>query len=109
MPRSLAYEKKTITAMVDIYCRGHHAGEKGSLCQNCRQLLQYALKRLDKCPFGPEKGPCSKCKIHCYEPSMREQIREVMQYSGPRMLSRHPVLAADHLLKGWKHKEKKRK
>jgi hypothetical protein len=30
---------------------------------------------------------------------MRERIREVMRYAGPRMLYRHPVLAGKHYLK----------
>jgi hypothetical protein len=36
--------------------------------------------------------------VHCYKPAMREQIRVVMRYSGPRMAQRHPLLAAAHLL-----------
>jgi hypothetical protein len=31
---------------------------------------------------------------------MRERVREVMRYSGPRMLTRHPVLAVAHLVDG---------
>jgi len=29
---------------------------------------------------------------------MREKVREVMRFAGPRMLSRHPCLALMHLL-----------
>jgi hypothetical protein len=29
---------------------------------------------------------------------MREQVRSVMRYSGPRMLASHPLLAAAHLI-----------
>ncbi|MDI9444206.1 MAG: nitrous oxide-stimulated promoter family protein [Planctomycetota bacterium] len=29
---------------------------------------------------------------------MRQRVKEVMQYAGPRMLLRHPVLAVRHLL-----------
>lgn len=88
--------------MIKMYCRGHHTATKDQLCGDCRDLLGYALERLDKCPFGPAKGPCSKCEVHCYKPSMREQIGEVMRYSGPRMLTKNPVLAISHLLKKWK-------
>ena len=28
---------------------------------------------------------CSACKVHCYKPEMREQIRTVMRWSGPLM------------------------
>ena len=97
----LAKEKKTIVEMVKLYCHSHHNTTDEHLCQNCDELLRYALERLDKCPFGVEKGPCSKCEIHCYKPSMRNLIRNVMQYSGPKMLFRHPILAVSHLLNKW--------
>ncbi|MHC4912562.1 MAG: nitrous oxide-stimulated promoter family protein [Planctomycetota bacterium] len=99
---SLAQEKKTIAAMVKMYCRGHHATVRNRLCPGCEDLLQYALQRVEKCPFGSEKGPCAQCTIHCYKPLMREPVQEVMRYSGPRMLTRHPILAISHLLKRWK-------
>ena len=41
---------------------------------------------------------CSNCKVHCYKPDMREQIRRVMRYSGPRMIKTHPILAIRHLI-----------
>jgi hypothetical protein len=31
---------------------------------------------------------------------MREQVRAVMRYAGPRMLWRHPILALEHLWDG---------
>jgi hypothetical protein len=31
---------------------------------------------------------------------MREKIRDVMRYAGPRMLLTHPVMAIAHLLDG---------
>lgn len=49
-----------------------------------------------------EKPICARCPIHCYKPVMRERIREMMRYAGPRMLRRHPILAIRHLLEGWK-------
>jgi hypothetical protein len=32
---------------------------------------------------------------------MREAVREVMRYAGPRMALRHPILAFLHLLDGF--------
>jgi len=104
---SLDREKKTLAAMVRIYCHGHHATSRSWLCRDCEQLLQYSLRQIDKCPFGAEKSACSQCRVHCYKPAMRKRIREVMRYAGPRMLTRHPILAANHLLKKWKHKKTK--
>ncbi|MBE0534167.1 MAG: nitrous oxide-stimulated promoter family protein [Phycisphaerae bacterium] len=92
-------EKRTIAAMVGIFCSGNH-GSTGVLCGNCREMLDYALARLEKCPFGAEKGPCSKCEMHCYKPAMRDKVRLVMRYAGPRMLKKHPILAVKHLLYG---------
>jgi hypothetical protein len=51
-----------------------------------------------RCPFGADKPTCANCTIHCYRAEMREQVREVMRYSGPRMMWRHPLLALAHLL-----------
>ncbi len=98
-PHDLANERKTIAAMISIYCRGTH-GTKDDLCEACGELMTYANARLDRCPFGEEKPKCSACPVHCYKPEMRTRVQEVMRYAGPRMLGRHPVLAARHLMQG---------
>ena len=84
--------------MIELYCCRHHS--RTELCQECAGLLRYARQRLEKCPFGEGKTTCAKCPLHCYKPVMRQQIREVMRYSGPHMLFRHPVMAVHHLLDG---------
>ena len=94
-------EKRTIEAMIDIYCRGNHK-RTSELCGECRQLLEYAFKRLEKCPFKENKPACGKCPVHCYRPAMREQVRKVMRYSGPRMMLHHPLQAVLHLLDEWR-------
>lgn len=87
-------EKETVRVMVHMYCRGnHHTGD--ALCPACSELLEYAHARIDGCPFGDGKGRCSSCEVHCYSPAMRDRIREVMRYSGPRMVL-HPLLAIRH-------------
>lgn len=95
-PRLLR-ELRTIEAMTAIYCRGHHAGPDAP-CAECRALIDYAAKRLAVCPFGEEKPVCAKCQIHCYGRAMRERVREVMRYAGPRMTFAHPWLAIVHML-----------
>ncbi len=99
----ISREKKTVAAMVAIYCAGHH-GTNGDPCDECRQLLTYSHERLDRCPYGDEKPTCKECPIHCYRPQPRELMREVMRYAGPKMLLRHPWLALAHL---WKEHIKK--
>ena len=68
-----------------------------SLCPQCQALLDYAHKRLEHCKFGEDKPSCTRCPVHCYKPAMREQIRQVMRYSGPRMLLHDPIMAIRHL------------
>ena len=94
-------ERNTVQAMIAIYCRDHHGGE-AALCDQCRELRDYAFWRLEKCPFQEEKTTCANCAIHCYTPERREEIREVMRYAGPRMIWRHPYLAVMHILDGRK-------
>ena len=98
-------EKKTIEAMVQIYCKNKHCTE-GELCPECSALFEYATMRLDKCPFQEKKSTCAKCLVHCYTPEMREKVKKVMRYAGPRMLLHHPVLAMHHVMDGRKKPEK---
>ncbi|MGD9253904.1 MAG: nitrous oxide-stimulated promoter family protein [Holophagae bacterium] len=95
-PPRLRRERKTVRAMVAMYC-AHHHGRDG-LCDECVELADYAERRLDRCPYGGGKPACTKCPIHCYRPEARERMREVMRFAGPRMLWRHPYLAIRHLL-----------
>ncbi len=97
--RRLRMERKTIRIMIALYCRDKHGGSN-TLCPECQELIDYAELRLDRCPYGNEKPTCAHCPIHCYKPERRDQIREVMRYSGPRMLLKHPILAIRHQLAG---------
>ena len=76
-------------------CQVGHGGP--GLCGECRELLEYSLARLDHCKFGNTKTKCHKCPVHCYRPDMREKIRTVMRFSGPRMLLYHPLEALRYL------------
>ena len=98
-------EKRTVALMIRLYCRKKH-GTKINLCPECEALSQYAMQRSDKCPFMETKTFCSNCRVHCYKPEMREKIREVMRFSGPRMILHHPVMAVRHVIES--KKEKKR-
>ena len=90
-------ELKTLQRMLQIYCSGQHKNAPVELCNDCRQLLEYARQRLDKCPYGENKPVCAQCRVHCYKPEQREAVRQVMRYSGPRMLRRSPVLTVRYL------------
>ena len=90
-------EKLLVSEMIALYCRRQHHTPKGSLCPECQQLHDYALARIGHCPFMETKTFCSACKVHCYKPEMREKIRAVMRWSGPRMLPVHPILSIKHV------------
>ena len=89
-------EKRVIEIMIRLYCRKKEGNK--DLCPQCQALLDYSLARLSHCPFGEEKSTCRRCPVHCYKPEMREQMRQVMRYMGPRITLYHPVVAIRHLL-----------
>ena len=101
-------EKKIVSQMIQLYCRKKH-NTKGELCEECRSLTEYALLRSDKCPFMETKTFCSNCKVHCYKPDMREQIKDVMRFSGPRMMLYHPVAAIRHVIESKREKRRLQK
>jgi hypothetical protein len=96
-------EASTVAAMIHLYCHGQHH-DKDALCDDCQALHDYAIARLEHCPFQENKPTCALCSVHCYKREMRDKIRAVMRYAGPRMLFRHPVLAVLHLLDSWRSK-----
>jgi len=100
-------EKTTIAAMIQVYCHDNHHQARG-ICDECADVQGYAFLRLDKCPFGDTKPTCAKCVVHCYKPTMREQIRRVMRYSGPKMTYRHPILALFHVIDSYVYKPRRK-
>ena len=100
----LAREAATVAAMIRLYCREQQhpipPGSGADLCPDCANILSYANQRLEKCPFQEGKTTCARCAVHCYKPAMRERVRVIMKFAGPRMLYRHPVLAVRHLIDG---------
>ncbi len=97
----LERERRTVAAVIRLFCRRRHASE-GRNCAECADLEAYTRLRLEKCPYGEEKPTCAECPIHCYQPHRREQIRRVMGFAGPRLLLLHPILAARHVLDGYR-------
>ena len=78
-------EKKTVELMIRLYCRRYE--KNSSLCADCIELLKYAEVRLDRCKFGEKK------------PDMRERMRRVMRWAGPRMIFYYPLEAIKHLIR----------
>lgn len=94
MPQVIDKEKRIVQQMIDLYCRQHHAQKPR--CADCQELLDYARARLDRCRYGEAKPSCKRCPTHCYKAEMRDRIRKVMRYAGPRMLFYHPLSALTH-------------
>lgn len=92
--------------MIALYCARNHAdvarhevaycGEP--VCAECAALDAYAVMRTQRCRKMDVKTSCDECENHCYRPEERERIRAVMRFSGPRMLTKHPVAAIRHLM-----------
>ncbi len=82
-------EKETINIMIDLYDKHHQSDHS--------ELKDYAFNRIDACPYTETKTFCSQCSTPCYKEDMRCEIKEVMRYSGPRMILKKPVLALKHL------------
>jgi hypothetical protein len=109
-------ERRLIPVMIKKYCKGVHKRERkaqncgrGELCSECKALKEYALFRLEKCTFKVNKQFCSFCKVHCYKPDYRQEIKKVMRYAGPRMLFSHPIFAMSHVVQVIKFKRKQSK
>ncbi len=91
-------EKKTVKLMIELYCR--HKLKTKEMPAEYRALVDYAFLRLDRCRHGDVKPACKKCSTHCYAAKQREMIREIMRWSGPRMLFYSPLAAIRHIF-GW--------
>lgn len=87
-------EKRVVEYMVQLYCKKKE--NNAELCPSCKAVIEYAHSRLDRCRFGEEKPTCKVCPIHCYKPEMKERIREIMRFAGPRIILYHPIIAIRH-------------
>jgi hypothetical protein len=80
---------KILLDFINVYCRENHSSHKKelldefnlNLCNECRELALYAVKRRQVCPKDP-KPACKKCDTPCYAPKYKEKIRKVMKFSG---------------------------
>lgn len=89
-------EKQNVEFMVKLYCKKKHKCKK-QLCADCQALLDYSKLRTSKCPHMQTKTFCAFCKTPCYKPDMKQKMREVMRFSGPRTIFYHPISAIKHL------------
>ena len=89
-------EKEVVDKMMRLYCCKKLGMHEPS--EEYKVLMEYSHRRLDSCKFGEKKPACKRCPIHCYKPEMREKIRAIMRWAGPRMIIYNPVAAIRHIL-----------
>jgi len=91
---------RLIGKFVEVYCAGKHGvaekelfrlpaglGER-RLCPGCSAFVQYAITRRINCPLEAEKPTCKHCRIHCYNKPNLEKVKEIMAYSGKKLMLR---------------------
>ena len=100
-PELLEHDLRTLATFIRVYCHAKHSdrelvelkgfdlkeltGKELELCPECAKLLAHAFVKRSHCPRDP-KPQCKHCPTHCYQKVYREKIREVMRFSGTRML-----------------------
>ncbi len=103
MDDDLRRDLRTLVRFIEVYCKRRHAdvpkepatlkthdveairGQRVALCHACRKLLAHAFVKRTRCPLDP-KPACKHCPEHCYHPDYRARIRQVMKYSGIRLV-----------------------
>jgi hypothetical protein len=115
MDKPLQRDLKTLARFIDIYCSHKHPecekqmttlrthdvaallGGPIFLCPECTKLLTHAFVKRTHCPMDP-KPACKHCPNHCYHPTYRAQIREVMKFSGRKLVMSGRLDLLVHLL-----------
>lgn len=97
--RQMKRDCRTIAAFTEVWCAGHRHGDRQAvsvpgrdkpfqLCPECADFVAYAVAKRMKCPLEAEKPDCKHCPIHCYAPAQRARVRQIMAWSGRRMILR---------------------
>ena len=90
---------KIIARFTEVWCAGQHHDNRQpvtvhpglqpfKLCPDGTAFLQYAVKKRLCCPLEAEKPTCRRCRIHCYAPQQRALVKQIMAWSGKRMILR---------------------
>lgn len=79
----IADRKSYIDHAVRFYCTKKHGGD---LCNGCRELLDYAMKRIEDCPNNVTGIRCNGCPRRCYNSDMADRMGDVLSYTMLHML-----------------------
>jgi len=93
-------EVNTLKKFFQIYCSKKHGGQfdkqydvsykemhlsfSANLCEECHNLLAYAIERLQECPHDP-KPRCRTCPNPCYEKDKYKQMAKMMRFAGMKL------------------------
>jgi len=94
------HEFQTLKNFFEKYCNDKHKNQKKItktlryneinhklellLCDDCYELIDYSLDRLNECPHEI-KPRCRTCPKPCYEPVIWKKVAKLMRYSGIRL------------------------
>ncbi|RJQ52763.1 MAG: nitrous oxide-stimulated promoter family protein [Actinobacteria bacterium] len=103
LSRKALKDMSVLGRFVALYCADKHAERPATrfaykgvedktwhgieLCEDCSRLLTHGTAKRLVCPKEP-KPYCKDCDVHCYGPGYREKVREIMRYSGRKMIMR---------------------
>jgi uncharacterized CHY-type Zn-finger protein len=93
-------EVDTLVKFFQIYCHDKHQNQNKKhyiipykniiiekdviLCEECHNLLEYSITRLQECPHDP-KPRCRNCENPCYEPKKYKLMAKMMRYAGMKL------------------------
>jgi hypothetical protein len=86
----------------ELYCSHHHKQnpksainlkgvlkqsipENACLCNECKEVFLYGAGKRLACRQNP-KPPCKKCPNPCYNFEYQQKIKEIMKFSGKKMI-----------------------
>jgi len=95
---------RILARFIQVYCHDRHDpqangqvelplqlqpgwGRRHTICAECAELLEHGIRKRTLCPLDP-KPTCKKCHIHCYGKEYRQKVREIMAYSGRKLILR---------------------
>lgn len=90
-------ETETLKKFFTVYCKDKHLNQHKYikdikyqnkdinleliLCDECAELINYSIQRLEECPHDI-KPRCRTCPSPCYEKKEWKKLAKLMRYSG---------------------------